>query len=76
MSPELFTYKCFDTTEGVRELFGIVNAADMGEALQKAVSLLARPHTSRVEIERTGRSHGYDLGHLSRTAELLASHRR
>ena len=77
MASERFTYKLFDTTEGERELFGIVNAADMREALQKTVSLLARHHTTtRVEIERTGRWHGYDLGHLSRTADLLASRRR
>jgi hypothetical protein len=75
MVPELFTYKFFDTTEGERELVGNVNAADMGEALLKAVSILARQKiTSRVEIQRTGRWNGNDLGHLSRAAELLASH--
>ncbi|MDI4238785.1 MULTISPECIES: hypothetical protein [unclassified Bradyrhizobium] len=64
-----------DTTESKRELVGVVNAADMGEALLKAVSILARQKiTSRVEIERTGRWNGDDLGHLSRAAELLASH--
>ncbi len=31
MAPELFAYKFFDTTEGERKLFGIVNAADMIE---------------------------------------------
>jgi hypothetical protein len=75
MTAELFTYKCFDSTTGERELFGIVNAANMGEAFQKAVSFLARRHTpSRIEIERTERWYGDDLGHLSRVAELLASH--
>ncbi len=73
MAPELFAYKFFDTTEGERKLFGIVNAADMVEALQRAGSLLARYHAlSRVDVECTGRSHG-GLGHLSRAAELLAS---
>ena len=73
MAPELFAYKFFDTTEGERKLFGIVNAADMIEALQRGGSLLARYHAlSRVEVECTGRSHG-GLGHLSRAAELLAS---
>src|SRR5262245_61489682 len=67
MAPELFTYKVFEITEGERELLGIVIAADMGEALQKAASLLARHHTaSSVELERTARLHGGDLGHLSR----------
>ena len=75
MTPEQFTYKFFDSTGGQRELFGIVNAADMGEALQKAVSFLARHRTtSRIEIERTERWYGDDLGHLSRVAELLADH--
>jgi hypothetical protein len=74
MAPKRFTYKFFDTTEGERQLLGIVDAADMGEALQKALSLLSRHHTTtKVEIERAGTSHGYGLGHLSRTAELLAS---
>ncbi|MGX9431958.1 MULTISPECIES: hypothetical protein [Bradyrhizobium] len=75
MAPELFTYKFFDTTEGERELVGLVNAADMGEALRKAASILARQKTtSRFEIQRTGGRNGDDLGHLSRVAELLASH--
>jgi hypothetical protein len=46
MAPDLFTYKFFDTTEGERELVGTVNAADIGEALLKAVSLLARQKIS------------------------------
>jgi hypothetical protein len=70
---ELFTYKFFDTTGGERKLFGIVHAADMIGALQRAGSLPAPHHTiSRVEVERAGRSHG-GLGHLSRAAELLSS---
>jgi hypothetical protein len=73
MAPEIFAYKFFDITEGERKLFGIVNATDMIEALQRAGSLLARHHAiSRVEVERAGRSHD-GLGHLSRAAELLAS---
>jgi hypothetical protein len=75
MAPELFSYKLFDSTGGERQLFGIVNAADMCEALQKAASFLAqRRTTSRIEIERTDRCDGDNLGHLSQVAELLASH--
>jgi hypothetical protein len=73
MAPGPFTYKLFDTSEGERALFGIVNAAHIGEALEKASSLMRHHTASRVEIESTSEAHGDGLGHLSMVAELAAS---
>ncbi|WP_152535687.1 hypothetical protein [Bradyrhizobium sp. Ai1a-2] len=69
MTLEPFTYRFVDTTDGESELFGIVDAANMVEALEKAASLMRQPHNVlRVEIERTN-----ELGHLSLAAQLVAS---
>ncbi|TAI67082.1 hypothetical protein [Bradyrhizobium sp. Leo170] len=73
MAPGLFTYRLFDTSDGKRALFGIVNAAHIGEALEKASSLVRHHNTSRVEIESTSQAHSDGLGHLSMVAELAAS---
>ncbi|MGY3608346.1 MULTISPECIES: hypothetical protein [unclassified Bradyrhizobium] len=73
MAPGLFTYKLFDTSEGERALFGIVNAAHIGEALEKASSLMRHHTASRVEIESTNQAHCGGLGHLSMVAELAVS---
>ncbi len=72
MTPKPFTYGVFDTTDGESELFGIVDAANMVGALEKAADLIRNCHcVSRVEIERVG-----ELGHLGLIARLVTSKAR